>query len=557
MENKYIEIIGNLQEEIWNLEKEIDYLSERLNQALKNYENKKVNILRYRKSKEEKSQIESAIISIRTQLESKRSKLEQKQYALKKATSQSKWIEKYSQIEKTVKDASESVTSTVVRTVSKTTGSIIKHKRTILLSIAVVLLIVFLAPVIQRLPGFHQHEWSSATCLQAEECLICGSKNGEPLGHSWVAATCSNPKYCSRCGLREGTALDHDWIEATCTSPEKCSRCGKVRGEALGHIVPDLSCTEGDECERCGEFIEALGHDFVGQTCTEKGVCSRCGEEIDPAGHAWIEATCLLPQTCSACKITEGEALGHDYSDSTIIESTCTVPGTRKGTCPRCGEHYDEKLPLAEHEDDNEWVVTRTATLSKPGIKETHCVKCGNTVQSEEFSLSVDKFLTYYSITVACDDSSIETNSSTKLTVKCSETGITDYDVILDYDTSVLSIVFSEAIESGKDTVLVYIVTGEKSGSSNISVHTRYDEETGNKEVKKKTVSLDVKEPVRYSGGSGGSSSSSGYGSTTVYITPTGKRWHRLASCAGPNAIPTTIDEAESEGYTPCKKCAQ
>lgn len=43
---------------------------------------------------------------------------------------------------------------------------------------------------------------------------------------------------------------------------------------------------------------------------------------------------------------------------------------------------------------------------------------------------------------------------------------------------------------------------------------------------------------------------------STVYITPTGKRYHYSASCAGKNATPTTISNAKSRGLTPCQKCA-
>ena len=42
--------------------------------------------------------------------------------------------------------------------------------------------------------------------------------------------------------------------------------------------------------------------------------------------------------------------------------------------------------------------------------------------------------------------------------------------------------------------------------------------------------------------------------SETVYITPSGKRWHRSASCAGTNARAVTMDQVGSR--TPCQKCA-
>ena len=43
---------------------------------------------------------------------------------------------------------------------------------------------------------------------------------------------------------------------------------------------------------------------------------------------------------------------------------------------------------------------------------------------------------------------------------------------------------------------------------------------------------------------------------STVYVTPTGKRYHYDPDCAGKNATPATLHEAQSRGLTPCQKCA-
>lgn len=65
--------------------------------------------------------------------------------------------------------------------------------------------------------------------------------------------------------------------------------------------------------------------------------------------------------------------------------------------------------------------------------------------------------------------------------------------------------------------------------------------------------------PPKSSSSSGGSySSSSGSSYTgTVYITPSGSRYHYSASCAGKNARATSLSSAKASGYTPCKKCAR
>lgn len=45
--------------------------------------------------------------------------------------------------------------------------------------------------------------------------------------------------------------------------------------------------------------------------------------------------------------------------------------------------------------------------------------------------------------------------------------------------------------------------------------------------------------------------------SQTVYVTPTGKRYHLSPTCGGKNSTAATLSKAQSMGLTPCKKCAQ
>ena len=40
----------------------------------------------------------------------------------------------------------------------------------------------------------------------------------------------------------------------------------------------------------------------------------------------------------------------------------------------------------------------------------------------------------------------------------------------------------------------------------------------------------------------------------TVYITPSGKKYHYSSSCAGKNAIEKSLDDVKNS-YGPCKKC--
>lgn len=60
------------------------------------------------------------------------------------------------------------------------------------------------------------------------------------------------------------------------------------------------------------------------------------------------------------------------------------------------------------------------------------------------------------------------------------------------------------------------------------------------------------------SGSSSGSSSSSGVvRGSTVYVTPSGKKYHYSASCAGKNARATTLSAAQASSKCPCSKCAR
>lgn len=63
-------------------------------------------------------------------------------------------------------------------------------------------------------------------------------------------------------------------------------------------------------------------------------------------------------------------------------------------------------------------------------------------------------------------------------------------------------------------------------------------------------------------GNTGSSSTGSGSNTTvtkpiqnTVYVTPTGKRYHYSKDCAGKNGKATTLQNAKARGLTPCAKC--
>ena len=92
------------------------------------------------------------------------------------------------------------------------------------------------------------------------------------------------------------------------------------------------------------------------------------------------------------------------------------------------------------------------------------------------------------------------------------------------------------------------------SSSSKASTSTSTSSSTQSKSTKQTTSSSTTKQS---SSGSSTSSSSSTQNSQTVYVTPTGKRYHLSPTCGGKNSTATTLSNAKSMGLTPCKKCAQ
>ena len=91
------------------------------------------------------------------------------------------------------------------------------------------------------------------------------------------------------------------------------------------------------------------------------------------------------------------------------------------------------------------------------------------------------------------------------------------------------------------------------SSSSKASTSTSTSSSTPSKSTKQTTTSSEAKQ----SSSGSSTSSSSTQNSQTVYVTPTGKRYHLSPTCGGKNSTATTLSNAKSMGLTPCKKCAQ
>lgn len=129
--------------------------------------------------------------------------------------------------------------------------------------------------------------------------------------------------------------------------------------------------------------------------------------------HTWKAPTCTEPKTCSECGATEGEALGHKYSEEDKA-ATCTAPGKRVFTCERCGDTYSEETgePAKGHTPGEAALNT---TLKKMVVR---CTTCGETIEQSDITReAVDAAMT--SLQVTLDDCyKVESNSDYKYLYK-------------------------------------------------------------------------------------------------------------------------------------------
>lgn len=133
-------------------------------------------------------------------------------------------------------------------------------------------------------------------------------------------------------------------------------------------------------------------------TCTEAGImscscfCTMTKETaISPLGHSGeesiIEASCTMPGTktviCSLCgntEVTEIPALGHSFSPVFVTDKnpTCTTEGSESFHCIRCDisdSKTVQKIPANGH-TYGEWYVLKKPTCTAVGTNQRECKVC-------------------------------------------------------------------------------------------------------------------------------------------------------------------------------------
>ncbi len=217
---------------------------------------------------------------------------------------------------------------------------------------------------------------SAATCTSKavynEHCSVCDEKlettfeDGEPAAHTesaWKSDADGHWKVCTVCGaittVKTAHTPNHEG-HATEEYPITCSECGWEIEKQLAHVHNmtkvdrvDATCTDDGNieyyvCGKCGNWYE--DEDGTVQIADHDSVVKKA---LD---HKWKDATCTDPKTCERCSATEGEALGHSYSDKWTHDDT-----EHWHECTSCGQKNEDSIEkhsftTPNHDDNNHWM---------------------------------------------------------------------------------------------------------------------------------------------------------------------------------------------------------
>lgn len=274
---------------------------------------------------------------------------------------------------------------------------------------------------------------------QCSVCHIIETQNVAPNGHIWATepevdqkATCtvdgSQSIHCTVCGVSKPDSSEiikaegHKPADAKLivdSTPATCESNG-------GHYEVTVCSVCNEEISRTFVVDYSTGHDwsdwysFTSDVCGgdtgERRDCKVCQatetRNINKLAHAWnvdeegqyvytedLAPTCTsqgsesVHCTRSGCvAILESrtiEAMGHDWSDWTVIESPdCDDSGTKMRTCERCKTTETEGINPNGHtwnvDSDGEYVYTvdAAASCTTDGSESVHCLYCDARINS-------------------------------------------------------------------------------------------------------------------------------------------------------------------------------
>ena len=157
--------------------------------------------------------------------------------------------------------------------------------------------------------------------------------------------------------------------------------------------------------------------------------------------------------------------------------------------------------------------------------------------------------ITYYDASVRTEHSHIQSDSIylgneeiLTLIVTAKPANLNESDFFFIFDESLLSNTVTKVSSSSdrNETTIEAKISSISPGSSEFAICSTYDLITLGEEADFRVINITG---LDYEKG------------RIVYVTPTGEKYHRTASCAGKNAISTTSYDAIAYEYEKCKKC--
>ena len=234
-------------------------------------------------------------------------------------------------------------------------------------------------------------KWSSDPAVERDaeshwlRCLNCEEGKAHESNHSFSpgnmylksAATCSSKavyyKNCSSCYYKGTDTYVYEWGQL---DPENHDGGTEIKNAKAA------TCTEKG---------------YTGDThCKGCGVKLSDGTDIPALDHDWAAATCTTPKTCKVCKVTEGNALDHNWGKWTANgDGTHTRVCSRdkshsengkcsggkadcchKAKCEVCGGAYGSLAP-DNHSDLKHFPAKRATTHAEGSIEYWYCSGCG------------------------------------------------------------------------------------------------------------------------------------------------------------------------------------
>lgn len=212
--------------------------------------------------------------------------------------------------------------------------------------------------------------------------------------------------------------------ETATETPETCEH-PKANAEYKAKVEP--TCTEDGVS---AHFLCPCGVKVQYPNATTVQVVDDAYLKINKLGHDLADATCTEPKKCqrTGCEETEGEALGHSFTNYVAKnDATCTADGTKVAKCDRCDETdtiADVGSKLA-HSFTN-YTSDNNATCITDGTKTAKCDNCDETDTVVDVDSKIDHTWDEGTITTPATCRAMGVKTFTCKTIGCNETKTED-----------------------------------------------------------------------------------------------------------------------------------